>query len=130
MCGKSHVLKCLDLIGRDVVKKDEMLECSGHSFILHIDYFLDETAFAENRFDLCLFQDVVNCVDTHGVVEANVSDVEVHACQKSSQPFLSVSCPDTDEPPLLALNLVLWAEVHLHNSACELADVLVHITPG
>lgn len=98
----------------DFIVNDKIFKCLCKFVLFHLNDFLDKTAFAENSGEFSLIHNEVHSLDTHCIVETNIGDLVVHACQHSCQPFLSITRPNTAEAPLLILSLVCGTKVQFH----------------
>lgn len=84
----------------------------SHAFFFHFDDFGSILSCAHNRRHLRLVQNVLDLLNTHGVVEANRCNFQMHRCQERSSPFPAVLGPNAKEVPLAVFTLYSGAKVH------------------
>lgn len=77
-----------------------------------VEWFL----LADNSGELCLIQDVCNCIYTKTLEERNNCNVGSHACKICNGPFFSVLANDTKEAVSCAFSELLRAEAKVIHS--------------
>ena len=78
---------------------------------------------------LSLIQNEVDLFSRHRIVESNTGDTEVHRCNHSRGPLLSILGPDTDKSPQGSLAFNLRTEVELHHPSRELLANRIDLLP-
>ena len=112
-----------------LISDDKCLYKSCTALLLELEDLFRVDLAANDRPHLCLVQNKFDLVKRHGVEESNSRDAVVHASEFGHCPLPSVLEPNTEESPIIALSLNLFAQVQGHQSLGKGPCKAVSITP-